>query len=266
MGLLDDILAGKRSEIRALRAAPPPARPVCWPVRDAARALGRPVGAPLRLIAEIKLRSPSAGLLSRALGPSDRAKAYQRAGAAMISVLTDARWFDGAFDHLAEARRSVSVPLLAKDFVVDPIQIDRAWSAGADAVLVIVRCVPAGGGIGEIVAAARDRGIEPLLEVVDETELQRALAAGARLVGVNARDLDTLAIDVARAARVLARIPPDVVGVHFSGLHDVAAVATVAASGADAALIGEALMRADDPEPLLRAMVAAAGSEPHGEK
>jgi indole-3-glycerol phosphate synthase len=259
MGLLEDILAEKRREAAALRAGPLAKRPDDVPVRSALAALKRPAGAPLRLVAEVKFRSPSAGPLSRALTAADRAKAYERAGASMISVLTDHRWFDGSFDHLAEVRTSVSVPVLCKDFVIDAVQVERAWAAGADAVLVIVRCVPDPGELRGLVAAARAREIEPLLEVTDETEIDRALAAGARMVGVNARDLDTLAIDTARAARVLARVPPSVVAIHFSGVRDAVAVATMAASRADAALVGEALMRTDDPEPLLGSLALAAG-------
>jgi indole-3-glycerol phosphate synthase len=258
MGLLEEIVAEKRSEVRQLRTAPAAQRPAGWAVRDVLRALARPSATPLRLVAEIKFRSPSAGTLSRALGPADRARAYERAGASMVSVLTDRRWFDGSFDDLSDARRSVSVPLLCKDFVLDASQIQRAWAAGADAVLVIVRCVPEKEALSGLVDAARTWGIEPLVEVVDERELEAAIAAGARLVGVNARDLGTLAIDTDRASRVLAAAPPGIVAVRLSGVRDAGGVARVAASRADAALVGEALMKDDDPEPLLGAMVKAA--------
>jgi indole-3-glycerol phosphate synthase len=258
MGLLDEILTEKRREAGALARAPTARRPDGWPVRDALQALKRPAGAPLRLVAEIKFRSPSAGPLSRALGAADRAVAYERAGASMISVLTDRKWFDGSFDDLSDARKSVSVPVLCKDYVVAPSQIERAWIAGADAVLVIVRCVPEKHALRALVDAARTRGIEPLLEVTNEHELDAAIAADARLVGVNSRDLDTLTIDTDRAARVLDAAPPGIVAVHLSGVRDPGAVARVAASRADAALVGEALMKNDDPEPLLGAMALAA--------
>jgi indole-3-glycerol phosphate synthase len=258
MGLLDDILTEKRREARELGRAPKAERPDGWTVRDPVRALERPAGAPLRLVAEVKFRSPSAGALSRALGPADRARAYERAGASMISVLTDRKWFEGSFDYLSLARQSVSVPVLCKDFVIDAAQIERAWAAGADAVLIIVRCVPDRGALSALVAAARARTLEPVLEVTDERELAAAARAGARMIGVNARDLSTLDIDTARAARVLAQVAPGTVAIHLSGVKDAAAVAGVAASRADAALIGEALMRNDDPEPLLGAMVEAA--------
>jgi indole-3-glycerol phosphate synthase len=258
MGLLDDILSAKHAEAHALGGSPIAPRPDGWTVRDALGALRRPPGTALRLVAELKFRSPSAGPLSRVLGPAERSRAYERAGASMISVLTDRRWFDGSFEFLSEARRNVSVPLLCKDFVVDPAQIERAWAAGADAVLIIVRCAPDKDALCRLVGAACTVGIEPLLEVTDEHELEAAVATGARMVGVNARDLDTLAIDTNRAARVLAAVPPSIVAIHLSGVRDAASVGRVAATRADAALIGEALMRNDDPEPLLDAMVQAA--------
>jgi indole-3-glycerol phosphate synthase len=263
MGLLDDILRQKSKEVADLSALPPPARPDGLALRDVAAALGRATGGPLKLIAEIKFRSPSAGPLSRALSAGDRAAAYEAGGAAMVSVLTDARWFEGSFADLRSARAKVRVPVLCKDFVVHEVQIDHAWAAGADAVLVIVRCLPERGGtdpVRRLVEAARTRGIEPFVEVIDERELERALAAGARVIGVNARDLDTLEMDTARAARVLASIPPGKVAVRLSGLKSRADAGAIAASRADAALIGEALMRRDDPGPLLAELVLGAAA------
>jgi indole-3-glycerol phosphate synthase len=259
MSVLSRILDSKKGEIA--RAVVPP-RPSRTPI-DPRSALVRARGAPLRLIAEVKQKSPSAGPLSRALDPASRALAYAESGAAMVSVLCDAPFFDGSFAHLAEARARLdaagrTTPLLAKEFVLAEVQLDLARAHGADAVLLIVRIVAAE-ELGRLVAAARARDLEPLVEVVDEAEVDTALAAGARLVGVNARDLDTLAMDAARAARVLARIPSDVVAVHLSGLTDAAAVREVARTRADAALVGEALMRRDDPRPLLVEMIAAAG-------
>jgi indole-3-glycerol phosphate synthase len=146
---------------------------------------------------------------------------------------------------------------LAKEFVLDERQITEARDRGADAVLLIARIVDAG-RLSALAQAARDAGVEPLIEVTDERELKSALAAGARIIGVNARDLDTLAMDSARAARVCEAIPAGVVAVHFSGLREPADVAAVARGRADAALVGEALMRDDDPRPRLRALLDAA--------
>jgi indole-3-glycerol phosphate synthase len=277
MSVLADILASKRREIDVLRSLP--RTPTQRRPRDAVSALRRkPAGPapvarpslpiavfnrPLHLIAEVKLRSPSAGPLSRALAPGARALAYARSGAAMVSVLCDGPFFDGSWGDLAAARErldraGLTVPLLAKEFVLDVRQIEQSRDAGADAVLLIARIVDEAGLRG-LVRAARDEGVEPLVEVVDEQELGAALAAGARIVGVNARNLDSLAMDAVRTARVLAAIPPDVVAVHLSGLRVPLDVATVAQSRADAALVGEALMRQDDPRGLLEAMIQAGG-------
>ena len=211
----------------------------------------------LSLISEIKRRSPSAGQLSTVLSVAERAAAYERAGATMLSVLCDKRFFDGAYEDLVEARAHTQLPLLCKEFVIDEAQLDAARAFGADAVLIIVRCAsPA--RTTELIQAARARGLAPLVEVTDETEVRTALDGGADLIGVNARDLDTLVMDAARAARVMAAIPDHVVRIHFSGLSKPEDVARIRQNGADAALVGEALMRADDPEPLLRSLAAAA--------
>jgi indole-3-glycerol phosphate synthase len=172
-------------------------------------------------------------------------------------VLVDTRFFDGAWQHLAEARAASTLPLLCKEFVLDEVQLDAARAFGADAVLLIVRILePA--RLEILVREARARQLTPLVEVVDEDEARLALDAGATLVGVNARDLDTLEIDAARAARTLAALPEAVTSVHLSGLATPASVLEVARGPAHAALVGEALMREDDPESLLRSLVGAA--------
>ena len=255
MGKLAEILAQKHRELASLRAralpAPPTRRPVA--LRRAAN------GGKLSLITEIKYRSPSAGPLSTALGVAARAQAYERAGASMLSVLCDPHFFDGEYQHLLEARAATQLPLLCKEFVIDEAQLDAARAFGADAVLLIVRCLsPA--RTAELIAGANARDLVPFVEVATEEELQVALDGGATLIGVNARDLDTLVMDAARAARVLAAIPEHLVRVHLSGLAKPEDVTRIRQSGADAALVGEALMRTDDPEPLLRTLAAAAGA------
>ncbi|MDF2693504.1 MAG: Indole-3-glycerol phosphate synthase [Labilithrix sp.] len=260
--VLDKILQAKREEIAALAG-----------VRPSPRSSGGPRGAsvvsrlvrqrsePLRLVTEIKRRSPSAGPLSTKLSVAERALAYARGGAAMISVLCDARFFDGGWSHLAEARAALdaaalATPLLAKEFVLDGRQIEEAAASGADAVLLIARIVDHV-ALAVLVRQARALGLEPLVEVVTEDELSAALDADAKVIGVNARDLDTLEMDAPRAARVLSRIPDDRVAIHLSGLKGPDDVAAVAKTRADAALMGEALMRKDDPGPLLRSMIDA---------
>jgi indole-3-glycerol phosphate synthase len=254
MGVLADIIAQKQRELPALRQRRLPAPPARRAV-----SLGRAQNAgKLSLITEIKRRSPSAGELSTVLSVAERAAAYERSGASMLSVLCDAQFFDGDYEHLTQARAVTTVPLLCKEFVLDPVQLDAARAFGADAVLLIVRCLTPQ-QTSELVAGAKARDLVPFVEVATERELAVALDAGSELIGVNARDLDTLVMDAERAARVLAAIPDQVVRVHLSGLSKPEDVRRIRQSGADAALVGEALMRADDPEPLLRTLVAVAG-------
>lgn len=252
MGWLERILATKSDEVAELVGVtlpvPPPRRFV---------ALSRPPGTPLRLIAEIKRRSPSAGPLSTVLGVGERAAAYERAGAAMISVLCDRTYFDGDPIHLRAARTSTRVPLLCKDFIIHERQLAVARAFGADAALLIARCVSPP-GLLELIAAARIHDLVPFVEVTTEAEIEAAIAGHAPIIGVNARDLDTMEIDFERARRVLAAIPPGTTRVHLSGIQDPADVHALAATSADAALVGEILMRADDPEPVLRSLARAA--------
>ncbi|HSY24261.1 MAG TPA: indole-3-glycerol-phosphate synthase [Polyangiaceae bacterium] len=259
MSRLADIVENKRRELAAMGPRNPSATRVAL---DVPSRLRRPAGAPLRLITEIKLRSPSAGPLSRALSPAERALVYAEASAAMISVLCDRPYFDGGWEHVEQVRASLdaarhAVPVLAKEFVLDERQIDEAKDRGADAVLLIVRIVSPE-RLTALVAHAFASGIEPLVEVAGDDELVFALATPARVIGVNARDLDTLAMDAVRAARILGAIPPDRVALHLSGIREPADAARVAATRADGALIGETLMRQDDPRPKLRALVDAA--------
>lgn len=255
-GVLAEILARKADEVLALRRRSFPPGPEPRPL-----GLRRGPGEPLRLVTEIKRRSPSAGTLSTKLSVAERAAAYERAGSSMLSVLADERFFDGSFEHIAQARAATRLPVLCKEFVIDEVQLDAARSAGADAVLLIVRILSPE-RLSTLMRAARERGLVPFVEVVDEVEAKVALEAGATLVGVNARDLDTLKMDPVRAARTLAGLPDGVLAVHLSGLGSAGAVLEVARGTADAALVGEALMREDDPEPLLRTLVASAGGGP----
>lgn len=256
MGVLDRILSQKQKDVAALRAQRFPApRPV--PKVE----LSRPPGAPLRLIAEIKHRSPSAGQLSAALTPSARARRYEEAGAHMVSVLCDETFFGGGYHHLAEAREGCSLPLLCKEFVIDEVQLDAARAYGASAVLLIVRCLTPE-RLEALVREARARELVPFVEIANEAEREVALAVGATLIGVNARDLDTLEMNPERARAVLEGLPPSVTKAHFSGLSKPEHVRAAAQSPADAALIGEVLMRADDPYPLLTSLVDAAHGRP----
>lgn len=255
MTVLDEILEATRAECVRLRQALPP--DVGHAPVDVASRLRR-AGGPLRLIAEIKKRSPSAGALSTKLSVAERARLYADAGATMISVLVDVAHFAGGYHDLSAARGSAPLlaPLLAKGFAIDPIQVEAARRAGADAILLIVRILD-DASLRDLVDAARASGLCPIVEVIDEHELERALAVDAGVIGVNARDLSTLVMDRDRAARVRAAVPAGTVSLWFSGVGTAEEVRAIAATSADGALIGEALMRRDDPTELLRAMVAA---------
>jgi indole-3-glycerol phosphate synthase len=255
MGVLSQILSAKQAEIQLLRER----------AKDALRApqfkpravsLFREAGSPLRLIAELKFRSPSAGPLSHSLDVEGRALAYQTGGASMMSVLCDGPFFDGDYSHLTRARKACDIPLLCKEFVLDEVQLQYAAASGADWVLLIVRCVePA--LLRRLIGCASDLGLGALVEVHTAADVEVALQAGATTIGVNARDLDTLQMDPERASQILACVPPHVTSLHLSGIRTPTDVATIAASRVHGALIGEVLMRQDDPVPLLESLVAA---------
>lgn len=205
----------------------------------------------IAVIAEVKRRSPSAGVIRDDLDPRERAALYARHGAAAISVLTDRSHFGGSIEDLRAAAGSVEVPLLRKDFILDELQIIEARAAGAAAVLLIVRALPPG-RLEALLESARSAGLETVVEVHTAAELERALEAGAEIVGVNSRDLDTFRIDIAGAWELLAGVPPDRVAVAESGMHALEDVERAAAAGADAVLVGTALSAAADPGGLLR--------------
>lgn len=203
------------------------------------------------LVAEVKRRSPSAGVIRDDLDPGERAALYARHGAAAISVLTDHPHFGGSVDDLRAAASRVEVPLLRKDFILDELQIVEARAAGAAAVLLIVRALLPE-RLEALLASARDAGLDALVEVHSGPELDRALGAGAEIIGVNSRDLDTFSLDVAGAWELLARVPADRVAVAESGMRTADDVERAAAAGADAVLVGTALSAAPDPAGLLR--------------
>jgi indole-3-glycerol phosphate synthase len=260
--ILARIVAHKRGELEAARRAVPIAElearaRAADPPRGLAAALRRPAGAPVRAIAEIKRASPSAGPIRPGADPAEVAREYQGAGAAAISVLTDQSFFDGHLDFLAQVRAAVSLPLLRKDFLVDPYQVVEARAAGADAILLIASILDAD-QLRALMGEAARLGLDALVEVHDEGELEMALGAGARLIGVNARDLATFTIDRDLAARLAPRLPGDAVLVAESGIRTAADVQRLGATGAHAVLVGEALMRAASPGAALAAILAGA--------
>ncbi len=200
----------------------------------------------VNVIAECKRRSPSKGVLAERYDPVAIARAYERGGAAAISVLTEPTFFDGALEHLAAVRAAVQVPLLRKDFVVDDYQLLEARAAGADAVLLIVAALD-DRELASLHRRARELGLAALVEVHDEEELRRAEGAGARLVGVNNRNLRTLAVDVEASGRLAAAIPRGVTAVSESGLRSRADLDRLRGLGYRAFLIGERFMTDADP-------------------
>ena len=223
-----------------------------------ARPFAERLAAPgLHLIAEVKRVSPSAGrLASAAVDVAAQARAYAAGGATAISVLCEGPHFGGSLDDLRVVREAVALPVLAKEFVVDPRQLPQLRAAGADAVLLLAALHPAA-RLARLVRQALDLGLEPLVEAHDERELERALRTAARVIGLNARDLRTLTVDPQRVVALASRVPGDRVVVAESGIRDAATVRDLRALGADAVLVGEALMRAGHPEALARVLVEA---------
>lgn len=261
-GVLASIVASKEREVRALNQRTCSARVPGGPRGNVATSLRRGPGDPLRLIAEHKRRSPSAGPLSTALTAGERAVRYAESGAAMVSILCDGPFFGGSWDDVVEARVALAaaghaVPVLAKEFVIDERQLLEASASGADAVLLIARILGRE-RLRDLFVQAERLGLESLVEVVTEEELAWASSAGAEIIGVNARDLDALVMDAERATRVLAAVPEGRIPLYLSGLKGPDDVQRVARTRAHAALVGEALMRDDDPRARLRAMIEAA--------
>ena len=250
-----EIIASKRDEVSRLeprRAEIEAAADAAPPARDFRGALRGPS---LSVIAEIKRRSPSKGDLAPDLDPATTAAAYESGGAACLSVLTDGPYFGGAVADLVAARAAASVPVLRKDFTVDRIQIDEARAMGADAVLLIVAALD-DARLADLHAHALARGLSVLVEVHDDAELDRALAVGPHLLGVNARNLASFEEDLGTGERMIDRIPPGVVAVAESAIRSLDDARRMAEAGFDAVLVGEALVRSDDPARLVQAFSA----------
>lgn len=248
--VLDEIIVGVREDLAARRAEVPLAAveeraAATAPARDA-RASLEGDGTTMGLIAEVKRRSPSKGALSEIPEPAVLAAAYAGAGASAISVLTEERRFGGTLADLDAVRARVDVPVLRKDFVVDPYQVTEARAHGADLVLLIVAALD-DALLRDLHDQITGLGMQALVETHTEEEVERALALGADIVGVNARNLRTLDVDLDRAAALLRRIPAGPLAIGESAVAGVADVEAYAAAGADAVLVGEALVTTDDP-------------------
>ena len=262
MSVLDDIVSGVREDVAARQAATPLAEVQAAardtrPALDALAALRSPgVG----VIAEVKRRSPSKGALAEITDPAGLAEQYAAGGARVISVLTEGRRFGGSHADLAAVRAAVDVPVLCKDFVVSSYQVHEARAHGADVVLLIVAALeqPALTGLLERVESL---GMTALVEVHSEAEADRALTAGASVIGVNARDLTTLQVDRSTFERIAPGLPSDVVKVAESGVRGPHDLIGYAAAGADAVLVGEGLVTAGDARQAVADLVTA-GAHP----
>jgi indole-3-glycerol phosphate synthase len=246
--LLERLLSEARSEVERRRSAIPlgqlerlgAALPSC---RDLGRALRRER---LAVIAEMKARTPVRGSLSSDYVPSRLAAVYSAAGAAALSVLCQETSFGGRPEHVAEARAVTQIPILRKDFVVDEYQVFEARAYGADAILLIAAAAPPE-RLRDLLGLVRRTGMEALVEVRDETEVEAAVEAGATVVGVNHRDLRTFEVDLSLSCRLRPLLGADIVFVAESGIHTAEDARRLRAAGVDAILVGEALMRSPDP-------------------
>ena len=260
--VLEEIVAGVREDLAermtrlpldkiAAQAVEAP------PSRDALRALSGPR---LSVISEVKRSSPSKGALADIPAPADLARAYATGGASAISVLTERRRFGGSLADLDAVRAAVDLPVLRKDFVVEPYQVYEARAHGADLVLLIVAAL-GDRQLADLHKLALDLGLTPLVEVHTPDEASRAVDLGARLIGVNNRNLKTLEVDLAMFETIVPLLPGDTVKVAESGILLPEHAARVRAAGADAILVGEALVTANNPQTAIAALIAAADSQ-----
>ncbi len=260
LDILRQILDVKRQEVAALaprRTELKAAARDAAPPRGLARALARPEGLPVRVMAEVKHRSPSAGVLVDPFDPIAIARRYEAAGADAVSCLTDRQFFGGHLKHLEDVRAAVRLPVLRKDFLIDEVQLDEARAAGADGVLLIAEALEAG-RMRELAEAAAELGLDVLAEAHGQAEVEKALACGAPLVGINNRDLSTFEVRLETTEALGPRVKA--AGrtlVAESGLKTPADVARVLGAGADAILVGEGLLRSGDVESRIAAFKTA---------
>jgi indole-3-glycerol phosphate synthase len=246
--ILDKIVATKRGEIERAKTAVPEAE-LRARIADAPRVRNfftpLAAGGPIRLIAEVKKASPSAGVIRADFDPVAIAKTYESHGASCISVLTDETYFQGQLDHLTAIRAAVALPVLRKDFILDTYQLVEARAAGADAVLLIAECLD-DCNLRKLFNETCELGMTPLVELYEPENLPRVLEAGATLVGVNNRDLRTFKVDLDHTIRMRARVPDDCVLVGESGIRTHDDVLRLESAGVDAILVGESLTREPD--------------------
>ncbi|MBM3216527.1 indole-3-glycerol phosphate synthase TrpC [Candidatus Poribacteria bacterium] len=260
--ILDKIVAHKRKELRRDAESVPRSElvrvvrdlPPTKPFADAIRRSGG-----VRLIAEVKKASPSKGVIREDFDPVAIAQAYEEGGAHALSVLTDERFFQGSLAYLREIRAFVELPILRKDFTLSEYHVYQARAAGADAILLVV-AILGDDHLRDLLACASENDLACLVEVHDETELDRALAAGATIIGVNNRDLRTFETRLETTFRLRERIPPDRICVSESGIDSRGDVERLDDAGVDAMLVGESLMRSDDIAAKVRELVGSSST------
>lgn len=259
MTVLDDLIAGAKQRM-AVRESQVSFEEIkqraqaATPAKDVVEALTRGSGA-VSIIAEIKRASPSKGHLASIPDPAELASIYEAGGAAMVSVLTEELRFNGSLEDLASVRQTIDIPVLRKDFIVTPYQVHEARAYGADAVLLIVAALEQT-ALVSLVERVTSLGMTPLVETHSRLEVFRALDAGARVIGVNARNLKNFHVDNHLVEEIIDAIPADVVAVAESGVSSAEDVMDYAMAGADAVLIGEALVTASSPSDQIREMVS----------
>lgn len=251
---LETLIADKQEEVRLKRLAACPdarLRPPLPQIRDFTSALKKPG---ISIIAEMKRKSPSAGILRKDFDPAGIAGDYEKASASALSVLTDRDYFGGTDDDILKAKSGSRLPVLRKEFIIDEFQIFESRQLGADAVLLIVRILSEK-KLRRFLDMAGTFGLACLVETRDEVEMEKAVQAGAKIIGVNNRDLDTLAVDLTTSLDLAERIPKDAVKVSESGIRSAGDVRMLRDAGFDALLIGEALMRAGEVDRTLYNMM-----------
>ena len=252
---LAEILAEKKNEVARLKKTmPTEIDQNIPPIRDFKAAISAPQQ--INLIAEIKFASPSAGRIHPQTDPTSIGRIYEDAGAAAISLLTDKLFFQGDLNHLPRLKKNVTLPILRKDFIIDEVQVREAFIYGADAILLIARILPQA-QLAELISACRELGMNPLTEVHDRKDLEKAIDSRAEIIGINNRDLDSFSVDINTTFELASLVPDDRVVISESGLATKADIRSLQDTRVQAVLVGSALMKSDNIAGKTTAMVKA---------
>jgi len=252
---LSEILAEKKNEVARLkRVMPVNKRSKLPPQRDFKAAIATPKR--INLIAEIKFASPSAGVIREKTDPASIGQLYEKAGAAAVSLLTDKRFFQGDLAQLPNLKKTISLPILRKDFIIDEVQIREAFYYGSDAILLIARILSQH-QLEELISACLEMNMAPLIEIHDRADLEKAVESGAEIIGINNRDLDSFKVDVNTTFRLAPLVPKNCIIVSESGIQDGEDVQSLKTTGIQAVLVGSALMRSNNPARKINELIQA---------